>query len=247
VSFWHGSFNSKRKKSLPGLPCGTRWASRCRARRHRAGARSGEDHYRHRGADVSYSDARRMLSASIIVALAVFVGSICGDHHLLTIPAAGIWVRGGNARGAEHYGRGSGNDQLSHTGSVRRQAAATGSRSAFRIAGLGRSFAPNRPGAGGPPGQSVYELARVVAAPVEVYEAPPASAQSVQAQTALGSLVDHTIDAARAFGLAQQHAVALEELPGSCCARASADRGRVIGNRGGGAHTRRIGSAAGLG
>ena len=36
------------------------------------------------------------------------------------------------------------------------------------------------------------ELARGAAAPVEVYEAPPAGAQSRQAQTAVASLVDHT-------------------------------------------------------
>ena len=49
---------------------------------------------------VSYSDshdpyilrARRMLAACALVALAVFAGAVCGNHHLLAVPVAGAWA-----------------------------------------------------------------------------------------------------------------------------------------------------------
>ncbi len=50
--------------------------------------------------NVSYSDshdpyvqrARRMLAACVLVGLAVFAGAVCGNHHLLAVPVAGLWA-----------------------------------------------------------------------------------------------------------------------------------------------------------
>lgn len=168
--------------------------------------------------NVSYSDshdpylqrARRMLAASVLVGLAVFAGAVCGNHHLLAVPVAGAWAFAAGMLVA-----------LSAT------AADLGIMSLVTLVVFAAKPLPPESAAlsgllalGGGLLQTALalafwpicryvperralaafyaELARAVVAPVEVREAPPASAQSVQAQAALASLGgDHSIDGER--------------------------------------------------
>jgi hypothetical protein len=160
------------------------------------------------GLNVSYSDshdpylqrARRMLAASVLVGLAVFAGAVCGNHHLLAVPAAGAWAFAAGMLVA-----------LSTTAadlgimslvtlvvfSAKPLPPESAALSGLLALGGGllqtalalafwpiRRYAPERRALA-----AFYaELARVAAAPVEEREAPGASAQSTQAQTALASL-----------------------------------------------------------
>jgi uncharacterized membrane protein YccC len=171
--------------------------------------------------NVSYSDshdpylqrARRMLAASVLVGLAVFAGAVCGNHHLLAVPVAGAWALAAGMLVA-----------LSTTAAdlgimslvtlvvfaARPLPPESAALSGLLALGGGllqtalalafwpiRRYVPERRAL-----SSLYaELARAAVAPVEVREAPPASAQSVQAQAALASLggdhSDHSIDGER--------------------------------------------------
>ena len=171
--------------------------------------------------NVSYSDshdpyvqrARRMLAASGLVGLAVFAGAVCGNHHILAVPVAGAWAFAAGMLVA-----------LSTTAAdlgimslvtlvvfaARPLPPESAALSGLLALGGGllqtalalafwpiRRYVPERRAL-----SSLYaELARVAVAPVEVHEAPPASAQSVQAQAALASLggdhSDHSIDGER--------------------------------------------------
>jgi uncharacterized membrane protein YccC len=154
-----------------------------------------------------------MLAASVLVGLAVFAGAVCGNHHLLAVPVAGAWALAAGMLVA-----------LSTTAAdlgimslvtlvvfaARPLPPESAALSGLLALGGGllqtalalafwpiRRYVPERRAL-----SSLYaELARAAVAPVEVREAPPASAQSVQAQAALASLggdhSDHSIDGER--------------------------------------------------
>lgn len=168
--------------------------------------------------NVSYSDshdpylqrARRMLAASALVGLAVFAGAVCGNHHLLAVPATGAWAFAAGMLVA-----------LSTTAAdlgimslvtlvvfaAKPLPPESAALSGLLAAGGGllqtalalafwpiRRYAPERRALA-----ALYaELARAAAAPPDVRQSPPASAQSTQAQSALASLSgDYSIDGER--------------------------------------------------
>ena len=168
--------------------------------------------------NVSYSDshdpylqrARRMLAASALVGLAVFAGAVCGNHQVLAVPVAGAWAFAAGMLVA-----------LSTTAAdlgimslvtlvvfaakpLRPESAALSSglavgggllQTALALAFWPiRRYVPERRALAG-----LYaELARAAVAQPDVREAPPASAQSTEAQTALASLAgDYSIEGER--------------------------------------------------
>ncbi len=168
--------------------------------------------------NVSYSDshdpylqrARRMLAACALVGLAVFAGAVCGNHHLLAVPVAGAWAfAAGMLVALSTTAADLGIMSLvtlvvfaakplpPESAALSGLLAASGGllETALALAFWPtRRYAPERRAL-----SALYaELARVATAPPDVQEAPPASTQSVQAQSALASLAgDHSIDGER--------------------------------------------------
>jgi uncharacterized membrane protein YccC len=168
--------------------------------------------------NVSYSDshdpylqrARRMLAACALVGLAVLAGAICGNHHLLAVPVAGAWAfAAGMLVALSTTAADLGIMSLvtlvvfaakplpPESAALSGLLAAAGGllETALALAFWPtRRYTPERRAL-----SALYaELARVATAAPDVREAPPASAQSVQAQSALASLGgDHTIDGER--------------------------------------------------
>jgi uncharacterized membrane protein YccC len=168
--------------------------------------------------NVSFSDshdpylqrARRMLAACALVGLAVFAGAVCGNYHLLAVPLAGAWAfAAGMLVALSTTAADLGIMSLVTLVVFAAKPLPPESAALSGLLALGggllqtalalafwpiRKYVPERRALA-----ALYtELARVAAAPVEVREAPPASAQSVQAQTALASLGgDYSIDGER--------------------------------------------------
>jgi len=167
--------------------------------------------------NVSYSDsyepyiqrARRMLATSVLGGLALFAGALCGHHNGLAVLAAGAW---GFAAGllvalstaAADLGVITLVTLVVFTARPLPLKEAVLSGSLALAGGLFqtvlalafwpvRRYVPERRALAG-----LYsELSRAAASPLQVFEAPPASAQSTQAQAALATLGDFSIDAER--------------------------------------------------
>jgi len=168
--------------------------------------------------NVSYSDshdpylqrARRMLAASVLVGLAVFAGAVCGNHHLLAVPAAGAWAfAAGMLVALSPAAADLGIISLVTLVVFAAKPLPPESAALSGLLALGggllqtalalafwpiRKYVPERRALA-----ALYaELARAAVAPLDVRQAPPASAQSTQAQTALASLAgDYSIGGER--------------------------------------------------
>lgn len=168
--------------------------------------------------NVSYSDsqdpyvqrARRMLAASVLVGLAVFAGAVCGNHHLLAVPAAGTWAfAAGMLVALSTTAADLGIMSLVTLVVFAAKPLPPESAALSGLLALGggliqtalalafwpiRRYVPERRAL-----SSLYaELAHAAVAPVNVLEPPPASAPSVQPQAALAALGnDHTIEGER--------------------------------------------------
>lgn len=200
--------------------------------------------------NVSFSDgfepypqrARRMLAASLVVGLAVIAGSVSGGYPLLAVLIAGTWAFAAGMMVAL-------STQAADLGTVSLVtllvfAAVPMAPEKAVIAGLLacgggllqttlalalwplRRYGPERQALG-----ALYaELARAAAAPVHASQAPPASAQSTQARSALSTLErDHSVESDRfrsllnqaerirlsLLALARVHARIRREHPGS--------------------------------
>ncbi|MFN7995778.1 MAG: FUSC family protein [Bryobacteraceae bacterium] len=168
--------------------------------------------------NVSFSDshdpyiqrARRMAAASAAVGLAVYAGALCGGNHALTVAVAGAWAFAAGLLVALSTAAG----DLGVISLVTlvvfaarplpvHDAAAAGLlafgggllQTALSLAFWPvRRHVPERRAIG-----EVYlELARLAASPPQVLEAPAASTQATEAQTALSALgADHSIEGER--------------------------------------------------
>jgi len=174
--------------------------------------------------NVSFSDGydpymqrgRRMLAASVLVGVAVFAGALCGHRYAVAVLAAGAWAFAAGllvavSTAAADLGVVSLVTLVVFTARPLplKQAALSG---ALALAGglfetvlalafwpVGR-YAPERRALA-----SLYgELSRAAASPLQIFEAPPASAQSTQAQVALATLRDFSIDGERYLMLLSQ-------------------------------------------
>ena len=168
--------------------------------------------------NVSYSDshdpylqrARRMLAASALVGSAVFAGAVCGNHHLLAVPVAGAWAfAAGMLVALSTTAADLGIMSLVTLVVFAAKPLPPESAALSGLLALGggllqtalalafwpiRRYVPERRALAAFYG----ELARAAVAPPDVRQAPPASAQSTQAQTALaGDYSDHSIDGER--------------------------------------------------
>lgn len=168
--------------------------------------------------NVSYSDshdpyvqrARRMLAACVLVGLAVFAGAVCGNHHLLAVPVAGLWAfAAGMLVALSTTAADLGIMSLVTLVVFAAKPLPPESAALSGLLALGggllqtvlalafwpiRRYVPERRALA----NFYAELARAAVAPVAVREAPPASAQSTQAQTALAHLSgDHSIEGER--------------------------------------------------
>jgi hypothetical protein len=168
--------------------------------------------------NVSYSDshdpylqrARRMLAASALVGFAVFLGAVCGNYHVLAVPAAGAWAfAAGMLVALSTTAADLGTITLVTLVVFAAKPLPPESAALSGLLALGggllqtalalafwpiRRYVPERRALA-----ALYtELARAAVAPPDVRSAPPASAQSVQAQAALGDdHSDHSIDGER--------------------------------------------------
>ncbi len=168
--------------------------------------------------NVSYSDghdpylqrARRMLAACALVGLAVFAGAVCGNHHLLAVPIAGAWAfAAGMLVALSTTAADLGIMSLVTLVVFAAKPLPPESAALSGLLALGggllqtalalvfwpvRRYLPERRALA-----TLYgELARAAVAPPAVREAPPASAQSTDAQAALSSLAgDHSIEGER--------------------------------------------------
>jgi hypothetical protein len=168
--------------------------------------------------NVSYSDshdpylqrARRMLAACALVGLAVFAGAVCGNHRLLAVPIAGAWAfAAGMLVALSTTAADLGIMSLVTLVVFAAKPLPPESAALSGLLALGggllqtvlalafwpiRRYVPERRALA-----AFYaELARAAVAPPDVREAPPASAQSTQAQTALASLAgDYSIEGER--------------------------------------------------
>jgi uncharacterized membrane protein YccC len=167
--------------------------------------------------NVSYSDsydpylqrARRMVASSVLVGVAVFAGALCGHYNGVAVLAAGAWAFAAGllvalSTSAADLGVISLVTLVVFTARPLplKQAALS---VALALAGglfqtvLALAFWPVRRHV--PERRalaSLYsELSRAAASPLQVFEAPPASAQSTQAQAALAPLGDFSIDSER--------------------------------------------------
>ncbi len=168
-----------------------------------------EDAYAHRG--------RRMLSASLLVAIAVFAGSMSGHHNLSAVIVATIWAFAAGmmvaiSTDAADLGvislvtmvvyqafpatleRATISGLLAFGGGLLQTAL---SLSLWAV----RRYEPERKSLG-----DLYaELARAAASSIQTSAAPPASAQITQAQNALKGLRwDHSVEAERYRSLLSQ-------------------------------------------
>jgi len=168
--------------------------------------------------NVSYSDshdpylqrARRMLAASGLVGLAVFAGAVCGNHHLLAVPAAGAWAfAAGMLVALSTTAADLGIMSLVTLVVFAAKPLPPESAALSGVLALGggllqtalalafwpiRRYLPERRALAA----FYVELARAAVAPPDVRQAPPASVQSTQAQTALASLAgDYSIEGER--------------------------------------------------
>jgi uncharacterized membrane protein YccC len=151
-----------------------------------------------------------MLAACVLVAMAVFAGAVCGNHHLLAVPIAGAWAfAAGMLVALSSTAADLGIMSLVTLVVFAAKPLPPESAALSGLLALGggllqtglalafwpvRRYVPERRVLAG----LYLELARAAIAPVEVREAPPASAESTQAQTALASLSsDHSIDGER--------------------------------------------------
>ena len=161
--------------------------------------------------------AKRMLAACALVGLAVFAGAICGDHHLLAVPLTGAWAFAAGMLVA-----------LSTTSAdigimslvtlvvftARPLPPESAALSGLLALGGGllqtvlalvfwpiRRYVPERRALA-----ALYaELAHTAVARVDSGEAPPASAQSTQAQAVLAPLAgDYSIEGERYRSLLSQ-------------------------------------------
>jgi len=175
--------------------------------------------------NVSYSDshdpylqrARRMLAACALVGLAVFAGAVCGNHRLLAVPIAGAWAfAAGMLVALSTTAADLGIMSLVTLVVFAAKPLPPESAALSGLLALGggllqtvlalafwpiRRYVPERRALA-----AFYaELARAAVAPPDVREAPPASAQSTQAQTALASLAgDYSIEGERYRSLLSQ-------------------------------------------
>ncbi|HVN05809.1 MAG TPA: FUSC family protein [Bryobacteraceae bacterium] len=175
--------------------------------------------------NVSYSDshepyverARRMLAACALVGLAVFAGAICGDHHLLAVPVTGAWAFATGmlvalSTTAADLGIMSLVTLVVFTARPLPPESAAFSGLLALSGGLLqtvlalafwpiRRYVPERRALA-----ALYaELARTAVAGVDSHQAPPASAQSTQAQAALAPLAgDYSIEGERYRSLLSQ-------------------------------------------
>jgi len=165
--------------------------------------------------NVSYSDshdpylqrARRMLAASVLVGLAVFAGAVCGNHHFLAVPAAGAWAfAAGLLVALSTTAADLGIMSLVTLVVFAAKPLPPESAALSGLLALGggllqtalalafwpiRRYVPERRALA-----AFYaELARAAVAPPDVRQAPPASAQSTQAQASLAS--DYSIEGER--------------------------------------------------
>jgi uncharacterized membrane protein YccC len=154
--------------------------------------------------------ARRMLAASLLVGVAVCAGSLCGRNNYLAVFMAGSWAFGAGmlvalSPAAADLGALTLVVQvvyaavpLSPEKAVSAGLLAVGGgllQTALALAFWPlRRYVPERRALA-----DLYnELSRAAAAPIHASQAPPASAQSTQAQNALASLVrDHSVEAER--------------------------------------------------
>jgi uncharacterized membrane protein YccC len=168
--------------------------------------------------NVSFSDgqepylqrARRMLAASVLVALAVFAGALCGNNNAVAVVVVAAWAFAAGmlvalSTTAANLG------VISLVTLVVYMAVPQSPERAVYAGLLAfgggllqtllsvafwplRRYAAERSVLGG-----LYtELARVAAAPVQATQAPPATGQITAAQTALGTLArDHSVEAER--------------------------------------------------
>jgi len=161
--------------------------------------------------------AKRMLAACALVGLAVFAGAICGDHHLLAVPLTGAWAFAAGMLVA-----------LSTTSAdigvmslvtlvvftARPLPPESAALSGLLALGGGllqtvlalafwpiRRYVPERRALA-----ALYsELARTALAGIDPHQAPPASTQSSQAQTALAPLAgNYSIEGERYRSLLSQ-------------------------------------------
>ncbi len=169
------------------------------------------------GPEPYWQRGRRMLTATMLVALAVFAGGISGKTNMAAVLLAGIWAFAAGmmvALGTEAADLGTvslvtlvvfGAQSLSP-----RQAALSGALAfcgGLLQTGLAlalwpvRRYEPERREL-----INLYrELAGAVASPIEAAEAPPATGQMLKAQKALSTLArDHSIDAERYRSLLNQ-------------------------------------------
>lgn len=175
--------------------------------------------------NVSYSDshdpyvlrARRMLAACGLVGLAVFAGAVCGNHPVLAVPVAGGWAfAAGMLVALSSTAADLGIMSLVTLVVFAAKPLPPESAALSGLLALGggllqtalaltfwpvRRYVPERRALA-----SFYaELGRAAVAPVAVREAPGASAQSTQAQTALAALSgDHSIEGERYRALLSQ-------------------------------------------
>jgi len=161
--------------------------------------------------------ARRMLAASVLVGLAVFAGALCGHHSVIAVVTSTVWAFAAGmlvalSPAAADLGTVSLVVLVVYTAfPMMPEKAAFSGLLAFAGGVLQtllsvalwplRPYAPERRALG----ELYRELARAAASPVRTTEAPPASAQSLQAQNALATLDgDHSIEAERYRSLLSQ-------------------------------------------
>ncbi len=161
--------------------------------------------------------ARRMLAASALVGLTVFAGALCGHHSLIAVVTSTVWAFAAGmlvalSPAAADLGTVSLVLLVVYTAfPMTPEKAAFSGLLAFAGGVLQtllsvalwplRPYAPERRALG----ELYRELARAAASPVRTTEAPPASAQSLEAQNALATLdADHSIEAERYRSLLSQ-------------------------------------------
>ncbi len=159
--------------------------------------------------------ARRMLAASVLVGFAVFAGALCGRSPVIAVATAAVWAFAAGmlvalSSAAADLGTVSlvvlvvyGAFPMSPEKAVLSGLLAFGGgllQIALAVALWPlRPYAPERRVVG----ELYRELARAAASPGRATEAPPASAQSTQAQSALATL-DHSVEAERYRSLLSQ-------------------------------------------
>lgn len=168
--------------------------------------------------NVSFSDshdpyirrARKMFSASILVGFAVFAGALCGRNHIIAIILSAVWAFAAGMMVAFSTAAGDLGVISLVTLVVYSGSPQTTERALFAglLAFAGGLFQTLLALASWPLRRYVHqrralgdlyaELARAAAAPVQAMAAPPASAQSTQAQNTLAALIrDHSVESER--------------------------------------------------